>query len=61
MHIYMVVFNTLFIGSQKTPVDNPYNAPLHHDLDCGHTIQIFAQDSDGNTRSIVRNQFILTP
>ena len=22
---------------------------LHHDPDCGHTIEIFAQDSDGNT------------
>ena len=41
MHTYMVVFNTLFIGSQKTPVDNLSNAPLHLDPDCGHTIEIF--------------------
>lgn len=34
---------------------------LHHDPDCGHTIEIFAQDSDGNTRSIARNQFFLEP
>ena len=34
---------------------------LHHDPNCGHTIEIFAQDSDGNTRSIARNQFFLEP
>ena len=34
---------------------------LHHDAACGHTIEIIAQDSDGNIRTIARNQFFLIP